>query len=186
MLYWQTFYDETIIERYEKLFAHLTASVKNSDQGHQVTKRLHVLRNQPTVGKAAPLFTLPDTSGHPLSLSTYRGKYVLIDFWGHWCGPCIKSFPKLKQLQRTYSEQMVLVGVAAEFASDKVAWQQTIKTNQLAWLHVSELKSDKGEVTEAYNITAYPTYFLLDRDGIILTKANDLEAIEQKLKLVTR
>lgn len=186
LLYWQTIYDEDLVDKYQKLFDNMAAFIKNSYQGKKVAKRLSVLRNQPMVGKPAPLFTLPDTSGHLLSLTTYRGKYVLIDFWGHWCAPCIKSFPKLKQLQQSYIEQLVLVGVAAEFASDKTAWQQTIKANQLAWLHVSELKSDKGEVTESYNITAYPTYFLLDRAGIILVKANDLETIEQKLKLVAR
>jgi thiol-disulfide isomerase/thioredoxin len=186
LLYWQTIYDAERIDTYDELFEGLTTLVKASYQGKQVAKRLNVLHNQPVVGKKAPNFTIPDTAGVVHSLSSYQGKYVLLDFWGHWCGPCLKSFPKLKQLQQDYKESLTVIGVAAEYASDKAIWEKTIATHNLNWVHLSELKSDKGEVTEAYNITAYPTYFLLDKEGVVLAKTNGLETIEQKLKAIDK
>ena len=186
LLYWQILYDAQLIDTYQKLFANLAASVQASYYGKLAAKRLLIIKNQPVVGKKAPTFTLPDTAGVAKSLSNYQGKYVLLDFWGHWCSPCLKSFPKLKQLQQNFHDRLTLIGIAAEHESDAAVWKQTISSHHLSWEHVSELKSDEGEVNEAYNITAYPTYFLLDKEGVILLKANDLESIEAKLKSMDR
>lgn len=184
LLYWQTIYNETLVDRYEKLLGALSPQVQVSYQGKEVVKRLAVLRNQPVVGKAAPVFSLADTAGRSISLNTYRGKYVLLDFWGHWCSPCIKSFPKLKQLQQSYGDKLVIIGIAAEFAEDKSKWIQTIKKNDLSWIQVSELMSDKGEVNTQYNITAFPTYLLLDKEGTVLERTLTIDQIEQKLAIL--
>lgn len=181
LLYWETILHEHFIDTYEAIFTLLTPQSKASYQGKEVAQRIRVLRNQPVVGKVAPNFTLADTAGRAISLSTYRGKYVLLDFWGHWCSPCIKSFPKLKSLQKTYGDKLVIVGVAAEYATDKPQWIRTIKTHELSWLQVSELMSDKGHVNMEYNITAFPTYLLLDKEGTVLERSLGLDAIEQKL-----
>ncbi|MDQ1089142.1 TlpA disulfide reductase family protein [Siphonobacter sp. SORGH_AS_1065] len=184
LLYWQTITDDTPIDQYENILKSLSAAVQDSDQGKQVAKRLELLKKQPVVGKEALNFTLPDTAGRAVDLNNYRGKYVLLDFWGHWCGPCIKSFPKLKQLQSQYINKLVIIGIAAEYESDKPQWLKTIRTHKLDWVQVSELKADKGEVNEGYNINAFPTYLLLDKNGIVLERSLSLEPIQQKLSSI--
>lgn len=186
LLYWQTIYHEPLLDTYEKLLKNLSPYVQASYQGQQIAKRLVILRNQPVVGKPAPGFTIADTAGHPVSLTTYRGRYVLLDFWGHWCGPCLKSFPKLKQLQQTYGDRLTIIGIAAEYATDKPQWTQTIKTNKLSWVQLSELAWDKGEVNTRYNITAFPTYFLLDTEGIVLERSLGVDQIEKKLSILNK
>lgn len=181
LLYWQTIYNEKLVDRYEKLLGTLSPQVQISYQGKEVAERLEVLRNQPVVGKPAPTFTLADTAGRGVSLNTYRGKYVLLDFWGHWCSPCIKSFPKLKQLQQSYGDDLVIIGIAAEYAEDKSEWIRTIKKNDLSWIQLSELMSDKGEVNTRYNINAFPTYLLIDKEGTVLERTLTIDQIEQKL-----
>ncbi|MFD2570198.1 TlpA family protein disulfide reductase [Spirosoma soli] len=181
LLCWQTISNESLVDTYERLLKMLSSEVQATYQGKETARRLVVLRNQPVVGKTAPAFTLADTAGHTVSLAAYRGKYILLDFWGHWCSPCIKSFPRLKQLQQTYGERLVIIGIAAEYATDKPQWIRAIKTNDLNWLQVSELASDKGEVNTQYNITAFPIYLLLDKEGIVLERTLSIEQIEQKL-----
>lgn len=184
LLYGQSLQYDAKASTYEIFFRRLSPYVKRSFQGKQVGKRISILRNQPIVGKKSPAFSIPDTSGKIISLVSYKGKYIVLDFWGHWCSPCLKSFPKLKRLNEQYGKKIILIGIAAESTDDKGIWKRTIKDNNLDWLQVSELKSDGGDVNEQYNIMAYPTYILIDKQGIVLERAKDLEAIERRLKLL--
>lgn len=94
-LYWQLMMNEKQVADYEQAFNGLPAASQRSPQGQRVAERIATLRNQPTLGKAVANFSIADTAGIPHSLATYRGKYVLLDFWGHWCHPCIEAMPKV-------------------------------------------------------------------------------------------
>ncbi|MGI4883708.1 MAG: redoxin domain-containing protein [Janthinobacterium lividum] len=181
LLYWQTVYDEQPIAAYELLLRGLAPAVQASAPGRKVAQRLVVLRNQPVVGRPAPAFTLPDTAGVAVPLSRFKGQLVLLDFWGHWCGPCVASMPHLKQVQARYARQLAVVGIGMEDADDKLAWQQAIRKYQANWTQLSELKGAEGVIAQ-YNVTEFPTYLLLDQQGVVVARANELGPIEATLK----
>lgn len=141
------------------------------------------LRNQPVVGRPAPAFTIPDTAGVAVPLSRFKGQLVLLDFWGHWCGPCIASMPHLKEVQARYARQLAVVGIGMENADDKPQWQQAIRKHQANWAQLSELKGEEGVIAQ-YNITAFPTYLLLNQQGVVVERSNELGPIEAKLKML--
>lgn len=181
LLYWQAVYDENQTVEYEQLLRSLSADVKSSPQGQKVTRRLQAIRTQPIVGRAALPFTMPDTAGVAVSLDRFKGQYVLLDFWGHWCSPCIKAMPQLKNLQSLYPRQLAVVGIGMEAADDKQLWLAAIRKHHANWTQLSELKGDKG-VIEQYNIKGFPTYLLLDKQGIVVERGTDLGPIEERLK----
>jgi thiol-disulfide isomerase/thioredoxin len=185
LLYWQTLmHTEKPLAEYEQLFKQLTPAVRKSTQGQQLTQRLLVLRNQPTVGHVVPAFTMADTTGKPVALAMYRGKYVLLDFWGHWCGPCIESMPKLKELHAQYADKLAVVGIAMEGAEDAGLWKRAIRKYQVPGVQLSELQADEGPVMKLYNITAYPTYLLLDPQGVLVLRADDIADVIKKLPTI--
>ncbi|WP_167855679.1 TlpA family protein disulfide reductase [Hymenobacter fodinae] len=124
---------------------------------------------------------MPDTAGVAVSLARFRGQYVLLDFWGHWCGPCISSMPHLKQLQTQYAQRLAIVGIGMEAAQDKPLWLKAIRKHQLTWTQLSELKADKG-VIEQLNVEQFPTYMLLDKEGNLLVMTSSIGPVEEKLK----
>ncbi|MBX0289558.1 AhpC/TSA family protein [Hymenobacter sp. HSC-4F20] len=173
------------VAEYEQLLRLLSPTVQSSHQGQAVARRLTVLRSQPQIGQLLPTFTIPDTANVAVSLARFKGQYVLLDFWGHWCRPCIQSMPHLKQLQAQYAAQMSIVGIGMESAEDKPLWLKAIRKNQLTWTQLSELKADKG-VIEQLHVEQFPTYMLLDKQGKLLVMASQLGPIEEKLRsLVT-
>lgn len=174
-----------LLPEYEQLEQRFSPAVRASVQGQEVRKRLTILRQQPLPGRQAPAFTIPDTAGVATSLSSFEGRYVLLDFWGHWCGPCVRAMPQLKQLQAHYGKQVALIGIAMEQADDKRHWQQAIRQHEANWTQLSELKAAKG-VIEQYNVTAFPTYILLDKQGKVVARASDLALIEAQLKALPR
>lgn len=181
-LYWQTMTQPTYpVAEYEKLLQGLKPAVRQSWYGQQSAKRVVILRNQPTIGKPVASFTLADTAGTQHSLATYRGKYVLLDFWGHWCGPCVRAMPKVNALHQQYADKLTIIGIAMEDLSDAPLWKKAIRQHQVPGLQLSELQADKGPVITSYNINAYPTYLLLDPQGKLVAKTNDVDEMTKKL-----
>jgi thiol-disulfide isomerase/thioredoxin len=166
---------------YEKLLQGLKPAVRQSWYGQQAAKRITVLRNQPTVSKPVADFSMADTSGVKHSLTTYRGKYVLLDFWGHWCGPCIRAMSKVNALHQQYTNKLAIIGVAMEDASDAKLWKQAICKHQVPGLQLSELQQDSGPVISGYNVNSFPTYMLLDRQGALVLRTNSVDDITKKL-----
>jgi thiol-disulfide isomerase/thioredoxin len=182
LLYWQTLMQPAHpVVDYEKLARQLAPAVRQSWYGQQAAKRLAVLRNQPAVGKPVADFSMADTTGVKHSLATYRGKYVLLDFWGHWCSPCIQAMPKVKALHEQYTDKLAIIGVAMEDADDAKLWKRAIRQHAVPGLQLSELQTDKGPVIAGYNVTAFPTYMLLDRQGALVLRTNDVDDITKKL-----
>ena len=114
-------------------------------------------------GKPAPDFTLNDINGKPFTLSSLRGKYVILDFWGSWCGWCIKGMPDMKKYYEKYSGKFEIVGVDCNDTEAK--WKDAVKKHELPWLHV---KSEKTDATpQKYAIEGYPTKLIINPDGTI-------------------
>ena len=116
-----------------------------------------------SAGTVAPDFTLNDINGKPLKLSSLRGKYVILDFWGSWCGWCIKGFPEMKKYYEKYKGKFEILGIDCNDTEEK--WKAAVEENKLPWLHVYCPKDAK--VTDDYGITGFPTKIVIAPDGKI-------------------
>lgn len=112
-------------------------------------------------GILAPDFTLKDINGQNLSLSSLRGKYVVLDFWGSWCGWCIKGIPDMKKYYEKYKGKMEIVGIACRDTEEK--WKEAVNKYELPWLQV--LNTEEEDVTLKYGIQGYPTKIVIDPEG---------------------
>ena len=115
-------------------------------------------------GVEAPDFTLNDINGKPLALSSLRGKYVILDFWGSWCGWCIKGFPEMKEYYKKYAGKFEILGVDCNDTEQK--WKDAVKKNELPWLHVYNPRDSK--VLGNYGVQGFPTKIIVGPDGKIV------------------
>lgn len=136
-------------------------------------------------GAAAPDFEIPDVSGKIVKLSDFKGKYVFIDFWASWCGPCLRKIPEVKKLQEKYKDKnLVFVGVSLD--SKREGWEKAIAKYELNWVNVSHLRGWGEPVSAKFGVKAIPSNVLIDPDGKVV--ANDLsdetlmKLLEEKLK----
>ncbi len=122
-----------------------------------------------TIGADAPNIALPNPEGEVISLTSLKGKYVLIDFWAAWCRPCRAENPNVVKLYNKYSsENFEILGVSLD--KTRNAWLTAIEQDQLPWLHISDLKFWRSEAALTYQIKAIPATYLIDPDGKIIAK----------------
>ena len=137
---------------------------------------------KPVVGNMAPDFTMNDTEGKPVSLSQYKGQYVLVDFWASWCGPCRGENPNVVAAYKKYkNKNFTVLGVSLD--EDKDAWMKAIQKDGLTWKHISDLKGWQSAVVPVYGIEGIPYNVLLDPEGKILAtelRDKDLDAFLSK------
>ena len=115
-------------------------------------------------GVEAPVFTLNDLEGQPFTLSSLRGKYVILDFWGSWCIWCIKGFPQMKEYYAKYPGKFEILGVDCNDTVEK--WKAAVKKYELPWLHVYNPKN--SSLLADYGITGFPTKIIVGPDGKIV------------------
>ncbi|WP_223607839.1 TlpA disulfide reductase family protein [Chryseobacterium sp. OSA05B] len=125
------------------------------------------------IGHQAPEITLSKPDGSSFSLSSLKGKVVLIDFWATWCAPCVGEQPELKTLYNTFSDQVKgqqfeILGVSLD--KNKESWQKAIDRFVINWIQVSDLKFWKSPVAKAYNIEELPFNVIIDGEGKIIAK----------------
>ncbi len=136
-------------------------------------------------GKQAPDFRLPDINGKEISLSSFKGKYVLVDFWASWCAPCRGENPNVvAAYNRFKSKNFTILGVSLD--QKKEAWEEAIKHDGLAWSHVSDLKFWESSVVPLYGIEGIPYNVLVDPDGKVIGESLRGPALEQKLQEVLK
>jgi len=131
-------------------------------------------------GAKAPEFTQVSPEGTPIRLTDFKGKYVLLDFWASWCGPCRKENPNVVKLYDRYKSQgFEILGISLD--QNRERWLQAIQADKLTWKHTSDLKGWSNEVGKLYEISAIPKTFLLDPNGVIIARDLRGAALEGKL-----
>ncbi|HEU4858604.1 MAG TPA: TlpA disulfide reductase family protein [Chitinophagaceae bacterium] len=153
------------------------AGVRNSVES-QIPKTLWV-------GKVAPEISLPDTEGRTVRLSSFRGKYVLVDFWASWCGPCRRENPTVVEAYNQFrNKNFTILGVSLDRPGQKEAWIKAIVDDKLNWTHVSDLKYWQSEVVPVYQVGSIPFNVLVDPEGKVIAENLRGYALEQKLQEV--
>jgi peroxiredoxin len=163
------------------LFNNFSAAIKATEAGKKFAERLPKLKAV-ALGATAPEFAEADTAGKMISLSSFRGKYVLIDFWASWCGPCRRENPNVVKAYNTYKgKNFTVLGVSLDRPNAKDKWLAAIHKDSLTWNHVSDLKFWDSKAADLYAVRGIPQNFLLDPNGKIIGKNLRGEDLENKL-----
>ena len=164
------------------LFEGLSAETKNSGIGKAYAADLEKMKAT-AIGAIAPEFTQNDPDGKPVKLSDFKGKYVLVDFWASWCGPCRAENPNVVAAYQKYHDKgFNILGVSLDNEKGKENWSNAIKKDGLNWTQVSDLKYWNNEVAQQYGIRSIPQNLLLDPNGKIVGKNLRGKALETKLE----
>ncbi len=168
----------------EPMFALLSPSLQNSEKGKELNELIELGRKT-MVGKQAIDFTQPDTNGNNISLSSFKGKYVLVDFWASWCAPCRKESPNLVKAYEKYrNKNFEILGVTLD--ENKEKWLKAINDDHYTWTQVGDIKGWENAAARVYGIQGIPFNLLLDPNGVIIARNLRGEALEKKLEEVLK
>jgi len=158
------------VAKIEPIYNAFTPELRATHLGKDIAQRIKAA-HAIVVGDQAPLFTLNDVSGKPISLADLKGKVVLIDFWASWCEPCRAESPNLKIQYQLYKDKgFEIISVSVD--TDRKSWLKAITDDGLTWLQVSDLKGFNSEAVKSYGIGGVPSFFLIGRDGKIIANTN--------------
>lgn len=166
-----------------KLIDQMVASLQQKYPNTELTRQLvskATATKRIALGAIAPEFIAKDTASHTVDLKNYRGKYILVDFWASWCGPCRQESPTLVRLYTKYKDKGFAI-LSVSIDTDKARWANAIKKDGYSWTNVSELDGYSGSTAALYTVTAIPNSFLLDKDGKIIAKNLRGKNLEDKL-----
>ncbi|NQX40057.1 Peroxiredoxin [Pedobacter steynii] len=162
------------------LYQSLDASLKSSPGGKKMEATLTVLQKGSN-GQAMLDFTQNDMDGKPVRFSSFKGKYVLVDFWASWCGPCRGENPNVLKAYNDFKDKgFTVLGVSLDDSGDK--WKKAVQEDKMPWTQVSDLKGWKNEVSTYYGIQGIPSNYLVDPNGVIIARNLRGEALQEKLK----
>lgn len=159
-----------------------TALLQRSEVGKGLSKELALWkeRKRDLVGETMLDFTLKSNEGKTVRFSEFKGKYVLVDFWASWCGPCRKENPNVLAAYNRYKDKnFTVLGISLD--DDEGEWKKAIQKDKLPWTQVSDLKGFENEVAVRYGIYSIPMTFLVDPDGKIITTKLRAEGLHKKL-----
>ncbi len=166
-------------DKMEQLFNGLSPALKATPISQYVAQQIADAKKNP-IGKVLADFSQADTSGKTLTLSSLKGKYVLVDFWASWCGPCRQENPNVvNAFQKYRNKNFTVLGVSLDKA--KKPWIDAIAMDNLTWPHVSDLQGWQNAAALQYQIASIPQNFLIDPNGVVIAKNLRGAALDQKL-----
>lgn len=166
----------------EELYKLMNAPVQQSALGQYANQQIQLSKINP-IGSVVKDFSQNDTAGNPVKISSFRGKYVLLDFWASWCRPCRMENPNVvAAYNKFHDKNFTILSVSLDQA--KASWIDAIKMDGLNWNHVSDLKGWNNEVAALFHITQIPQNLLIDPDGKIIAKNLRGPVLENKLNQI--
>ena len=142
----------------------------------RITNKIALAQN-----KTLPQFSIPDTSGNLIAASNFKNKYLLIDFWASWCGPCIEEIPDVKKLYTQFgNKNLAVLGVSLDSNKDK--WLRAVKKYAIPWTQVSELKGWNGSFPKNLDIRYIPQYYLVDPQGKFVLMGASIQEVQKYMQ----
>ena len=170
--------DKIPVQKLEEYYINLGDEVKQLGVLAKMPARI-AAKKRSVIGSAAPDFVMNDMNGKAVKLSDYKGKYVLLDFWASWCGPCRKENPYVKVAYEKFKDKNFTI-IAVSVDEDGAKWRQAIEKDQLPWKHISDLQKT-NKVAELYGVQPIPDNFLINPEGKIIERGLRGEELERTL-----
>ncbi|NWJ52277.1 MAG: AhpC/TSA family protein [Bacteroidetes bacterium] len=137
--------------------------------------------NRVSIGQPAPSFTLNDINNHPVRLSDFKGKIILVDFWASWCKPCREEHPDLISIYQKYKDKNFDI-LSVSIDEDMTLWRDAVKLDKLTWSQISDLKGLNNVALKQYGVVKIPSNVLIDKSGIIMARNIKPKQLAEKLK----